>query len=1212
MNNQSTILILTSFLKSYTGSEIVVLDLAKTFQHLGFKVSVASFVIGSPLKEKFQESGIEVQNIFYLPQNTSYDIIWSQHFTTLPYCLNEKKITAQKIIFSSLSAFHPIEQPPTLTNQISLFVANSLETKNNLITNYEIPGDYIKVLPNPVTESFFKYQKELNSHLQKIAVVSNHVPAELHEAVATLKRIDISVDIYGEGFKHELITPEILINYDAIITIGKTVQYGLALGLPVYLYDIHGGEGWINHNNIQLASEYNFSGRSLPLKKTPQEIVQGLLSYKKENFAFYRDFAKQQYSLSNYLTEIISSEYPPLLLSPKTLELLATHQQFYYAYTQSNNDFAQLFFSKDNTFDENNSSKAVIVKNSLNTISFVPNKENKFFRLELTNQIAIISQLKIDLIIDGKTHPFDISKATLDSLLELPDNKYLNYTSDSKIFFTLDTPIDRIDISFYIDDYTETKALITEFIKTQAAQAEAYSLALNNLNIAEKERSQLLEDIKHKDSQLLHLREEFQRKEDLLLQLREESQHVQQLLHNTEQQLSSALNSFNIIQNSTSWKATYPIRWTLDHVKHFLRKVKNVHQKVKVFGGYSLATHKFIQKIKELGIKKALQEAFFILKSTPLQTIPPIAMATIVEPTVSTPSNFDITNRIAYQEWIKYNDTLTPSDIHRIKKTIQQFTTLPKISVLMPVYNVDIKWLKEAIESVQNQLYSNWELCISDDNSPNEDIRTVLRQYTESDSRIKVIFRERNGHISENSNSALTLVTGEWVALMDHDDLLPAHALYEVVKVINENPTVNLIYSDEDKIDENNQRFMPHFKADFNLDLLYSQNYISHLGVYKSDIAKQIGGFRKGVEGSQDFDFLLRYILVSGTENVMHIPKILYHWRAIEGSTALAAGEKSYTTEAGIKALKNYFHQLNEDVEVSQGKVSNTYRVKWNLPHTPLVSLIIPTKNGYAITKQAIDSILEKTTYQNYEIILVDNNSDDAQALAYFNQIAQHPKVQLLRYPYPFNYSAINNFAVQHVKGEIIGLINNDIEVINEDWLTEMVSQAMRKDIGCVGAMLYYPNDLIQHAGVVIGIGGVAGHSHKMFPKGHHGYFSRLFLIQNYSAVTAACLLVRKEVFEEVGGLNENDLTVAFNDVDLCLKVHTAGYRNLWTPYAELYHHESISRGAEDSPEKIARFERETHYMIKTWHTNQFKDSAYNPNLSDTHEDFSIAMHSRV
>lgn len=562
-----------------------------------------------------------------------------------------------------------------------------------------------------------------------------------------------------------------------------------------------------------------------------------------------------------------------------------------------------------------------------------------------------------------------------------------------------------------------------------------------------------------------------------------------------------------------------------------------------------------------------------------------------------------------YETWQLRNENY---NFLETQSTLNGFKLKPLISIVVPVYNPDKALLEECINSVLRQSYTNWQLCLADDCSPEPHVREVLEHYQALDERIKVVFREQNGHISEASNSALEVAKGEWVALLDHDDELSQHALYEVVKVINEKPSTCLIYSDEDKIDEKGERCDPHFKSDWNLDLLYSQNYVSHLGVYRTDIVKKIGGFRIGYEGSQDYDLLLRYSREIDHKNIVHIPKVLYHWRMVEGSTALGHGEKSYTTDAGIKALEDHFNCLGENVTVEQGMHQNIYKVNWptttNEGITPLVSLVIPTYNGYEITKQAIDSILEKTSYPNYEILLVDNNSDDPLSLEYFEELESHEKVTVLRYPYPFNYSAINNFAVSQANGEIIGLINNDVEVINSEWLSEMVSNALRPDIGCVGAMLYFHNDTIQHAGVIIGIGGVAGHSHKHFKRGDYGYFSRLKVVQNLSAVTAACLLVRKSVFEEVEGLNEKDLTVAFNDVDFCLKVQAAGYRNLWTPYAELYHYESISRGAEDNPEKVARFNKEAQYMVEKWDTKRQSDKFYNGNLTCTKEDFSLRL----
>lgn len=561
------------------------------------------------------------------------------------------------------------------------------------------------------------------------------------------------------------------------------------------------------------------------------------------------------------------------------------------------------------------------------------------------------------------------------------------------------------------------------------------------------------------------------------------------------------------------------------------------------------------------------------------------------------------TDENAYSNWRYHNEI---EDFFEITQNLINFDLNPLISVVVPVYNVSENILNDVINSILKQSYSNWQLCIADDNSTDSHVINVLGKYAQADKRIQYIVREHNGHISAASNSALAIAEGEWIVLLDHDDLLSQHALYEVVKCINENPNVEFIYSDEDKIDENGERYDPHFKSDWNVDLLYGQNYISHLSAYKKEIVDKVGGFREGYEGSQDYDLILRYSREIDHSNIKHIPKILYHWRAIKGSTALNSDEKSYTSDAGLHALSDHLDALGVDAEPIKSKCDNIYRVVWEIKDEPLVSLIVPTYNNFKITKQAIDSILNKTTYKNFEILLVDNNSDDETALAYFNEIDNHEKVTVLRYPYPFNYSAINNFASKMAKGEIIGLINNDIEVITPEWLTEMVSHSLRPGIGCVGAMLYYPDDTIQHAGVIVGLGGVAGHSHKHYPRGHLGYFNRLSVVQNLSAVTAACLLVKRSIFEQVNGLNEQDLTVAFNDVDFCLKVQSEGYRNIWTPFAELYHHESVSRGLEDNPQKIARANKEMDYMKFTWATDELIDQYYSPNLTQHCEDFSL------
>ena len=565
----------------------------------------------------------------------------------------------------------------------------------------------------------------------------------------------------------------------------------------------------------------------------------------------------------------------------------------------------------------------------------------------------------------------------------------------------------------------------------------------------------------------------------------------------------------------------------------------------------------------------------------------------------------------SYEKWIEAYDQPTPDSLRRQAEQAATLPQRPLISVLMPVYNTPERWLRRAIESVRAQSYPHWELCIADDASPQAHIRPLLEDYAKVDRRIKVSFREKNGHISAASNSALELVAGDFVALLDHDDEIPPNALYEVAAALVARPETDYLYTDEDKIDEEGRRFEPYFKPDFLPDLFHGQNYTSHLSVYRTALMRKVGGFRVGYEGSQDWDLALRIIEQSHPGRVFHLPKILYHWRAIPGSTALVLSEKNYSVEAARRALNDHFSRLGHAVELLPVP-GDHWRVKYAVPApAPLVSIVIPTRNSFKLVRRCVESILTKTSYPNFEVIIVDNHSDDPATLAWFKEIAECG-VRIIPYPHAFNYSAINNFAVQHARGEFIGLLNNDLEVINGDWLDEMVSQAARPGVGCVGALLYYPNDAIQHAGVVVGLGGVAGHAFRDFPRGTAGKFNRARLVQNYSAVTAACLLVRKGIYEEVGGLDEKELAVAFNDIDFCLKVRAAGYRNLWTPFAELYHHESASRGTDDTPEKKERFRGEVETMLLRWGPALTRDPAYNPNLTLELTDFSLAAPPRA
>lgn len=565
-----------------------------------------------------------------------------------------------------------------------------------------------------------------------------------------------------------------------------------------------------------------------------------------------------------------------------------------------------------------------------------------------------------------------------------------------------------------------------------------------------------------------------------------------------------------------------------------------------------------------------------------------------------------------YDEWIELVEKPSLPTTAEVQSLLAKMgTNAPTISIITPVYNTPEPYLRECIESVLRQSYPHWQLCLADDCSPQPHVRRVLEEYAARDERIRVVFRQNNGHISAASNSALELATGDWVTFLDHDDVLAEHSLFFVVQAILEHPEAKFIYSDEDVIDVLGKRLVPHFKSDWNPDLFLAQNYICHLTAIQRSLVAAVGGFRTGVEGSQDQDLFLRCLHHLSDLEILHIPRILYHWRAIPGSAALDSGEKPYTTRAGIKALRDYFDSIGRsDVGVEAARYPNTYRIIWPLPDPlPLVSLLIPTRDKKEVVETAVRSILDKTSYAHYEILILDNGSVESQTLAWFEQIQQEdPRVRVLRWDYPFNYSAINNFGVRHARGSIIGLINNDVEVISPEWLTEMVMHVCRPDIGCVGAKLYYPDGTIQHGGVILSIKGLAGHAHQHLPQDSPGYFARLHSVQNLSAVTAACLLVRKSIYEQVGGLDERDLKIAFNDVDFCLKVREAGYRNLWTPYAELYHHESVSRGYEDTPEKQARFRHEIETMKRRWGEKLQRDPYYNPNLTKDREDFSIGV----
>lgn len=533
------------------------------------------------------------------------------------------------------------------------------------------------------------------------------------------------------------------------------------------------------------------------------------------------------------------------------------------------------------------------------------------------------------------------------------------------------------------------------------------------------------------------------------------------------------------------------------------------------------------------------------------------------------------------------------------------FENGPCFSIAVPLYQTKEKYLREMIESVQAQTYTNWELCLADGSGREYSLQPVVGEYIAKDKRIKYCLLDSNEGIAGNTNEALKMADGDFVVLTDHDDLLSPEALYQCAKAVQKEPQTDVIYSDEDKVDMSGKKFFePHFKSDYNIDLLCTMNYICHLFVVRKDVMERAGLFESCYDGAQDHDFILR--CTEKAEHIVHIPKVLYHWRCHAQSTSENPESKLYAFENGCKAVKAHYDRIGVPAEVVQGPFYGMYRTKYLWKEQPLVSIIIPNKDHVADLRKCMDSIEEKSVYRNFEFVIVENNSTEEETFAYYKEIETRDNVNVLYYKGDFNYSKINNFGVAQAKGEYILLLNNDTEMIEPDSIKEMLDVCMRPDVGIVGAKLLYEDNTIQHAGVIIGFGGVAGHAFIGQDRDDNGYFSRIISVQDLSAVTAACLMVRRSVFDEVEGLNE-EFKVAFNDIDFCLKVRKAGYLVVYNPYAQFYHYESKSRGQEDSADKVARFQQEIGLFGERWgELLEHGDPYYNPNLTLDKADFSL------
>ena len=558
---------------------------------------------------------------------------------------------------------------------------------------------------------------------------------------------------------------------------------------------------------------------------------------------------------------------------------------------------------------------------------------------------------------------------------------------------------------------------------------------------------------------------------------------------------------------------------------------------------------------------------------------------------------------VPYGPWY---EAYIPDAAELEKQKKHKFGYTPQISVAVPAFRTPEVFLRQMIQSLLDQTYPNWELCIANGSPEDTAMAAVLKEYSSRDRRICVRNLDENLGIAGNTNAALTMAGGEFVGLLDHDDLLAPNALYEIVKKLNEDRQLDVVYTDEDKVTTDlSEHFQPHLKPDFNLDLLRSNNYICHFFVARKSIVDKVGGFRQEFDGAQDYDFIFRCV-EEASGRVGHVPEILYHWRTHKASTADNPASKMYAFEAGRRAIEAHLKRMGVEGEVSHTPDLGFFRVKYPVHGEPMVSIIIPNKDEKESLKACIESIREKTEYQNYEILIIENNSTSEEIFHYYKELSRDPKIRLLRWKKEFNYSAINNYGVRHAKGEYLLFLNNDVTVITPGWIKEMLGVCQRREVGAVGVKLIYPDNTIQHAGCVIGIGGIAGHMFVDMPANRTGYLHKASILQDMSAVTAACMMMKRSAFDKVGGFTE-ELAVAFNDVDLCLKTTKAGYLVVYDPYARLYHMESKTRGAENNEVKVRRFQREIEYMRCNWiDILKNGDPNYNKNLSLTKWNYSL------
>ncbi len=837
---------------------------------------------------------------------------------------------------------------------------------------------------------------------------------------------------------------------------------------------------------------------------------------------------------------------------------------------------------------------------------------------EAMEQLHFIKDGLIDLrgqncfVIDGEFYLYDQEWYEENIPIEFLMYRFIFYNNELDAFIPKEELYQMFQVTQYVDVFRELDVAQFSQIRDEYVM-NLYVTSVEKIGRKNKEFVQLKQDLLNfkqealKDKQtvvnlqqnIMQLNEQMKQYNNLQQTLETERENLLQVKENQEAELCQLnqqlavchgtieeyVRQLNIIQKSKSWKITKPLR--------YLAWVLNVKNKVKLVDRLMPPGSGMRYRYEKRRHRRILnQTTQMFSKYTDKETAR--NWANLLEKVND--ERLKMTVQTPYDAWIKNNE---PTQEELEKQRNHCFKVQPKISIIVPLYNTSTEFFRELLFFMNQQTYSNWELCLAD-GSPEPLIE--IQKMIEKDTRIKYSAIAENKGISGNTNEALKLATGDYIGLLDHDDFLAMNCLYEVVKCIQENPEVEFIYTDEDKTPGiGEKRYDAHFKADFAPDTLRSQNYICHFSVFKKEVMDKLGGFRSEYDGAQDYDIFLRMSEIVEEKNIKHIPKILYHWRAHPASTATAAqgsDAKPWAFEAGRRAIEEHVKRLGLKGKVSDGVALGTYQVKYEVEGNPKVSILIPNKDGKSILERCIQAILEKSTYQNYEIIIIENNSEEEETFRYYEELKKYPQIKLIKYlEKGFNYSKIINFGVKQSDGDFIVQLNSDTEVITPDWLEIMIGYCQHKKIGAVGAKLYYLDETIQHAGILQGYLNIMGHFYKGAAKNDFGYYAKTVMIQDISAVTGACLMTRREIYEEVGYMNES-LAVAFNDMDFCLKIRKLGYSIIYNPYVELWHYESKTRGLEDTPEKISRFNQEMKHFRAIWQeVLKAGDPYYNINL---------------